>query len=77
MQFDKGARVFTVDGKEVGRINRVVTNPNTKQVTVIVIACDEKHIGNVEQVFASSPATRATHILISNGLLLEVDDDAG
>ncbi|MDE3088955.1 MAG: PRC-barrel domain-containing protein [Chloroflexota bacterium] len=37
MQFNQGASVSTVDGKEVGRIDRVVIDPKTKKVADIVI----------------------------------------
>ncbi len=37
MQFNQGAGVFTADDKEAGRIDRVVIDPKTKQVTHIVI----------------------------------------
>jgi uncharacterized protein YrrD len=36
MQFNQGAHVFTQDNKQVGRIERVVIDPNTKQVTHLV-----------------------------------------
>lgn len=37
MQFTQRASVFTADDKEVGRIDRVVIHPKTKEVTHIVI----------------------------------------
>jgi uncharacterized protein YrrD len=37
MQFKEGARVFTAEGKRVGTINRVVLEPDTKQVTHLVV----------------------------------------
>lgn len=37
MQFTQHASVFTADGNEVGRIDRVVIRPKTKEVTHIVI----------------------------------------
>ena len=36
-----------------------------------VISRDRKHIGNVEQVLTSSMSNRATHFLVSKGLLLK------
>ncbi len=36
-----------------------------------VISADEQHVGNLEQVFTDSRTDRATHILISKGLLLK------
>ncbi len=37
MQFPQGTGVWTMDGKQVGHVDRVVLNPKTKQVTHIVI----------------------------------------
>jgi sporulation protein YlmC with PRC-barrel domain len=37
MQFKQNASVYTVEGKEVGRIDRVVLNPRTLEVTHIVV----------------------------------------
>lgn len=37
MQFKQGTKVHTYDGKDVGSVDRVVLNPNTKEVTHIVI----------------------------------------
>jgi uncharacterized protein YrrD len=37
MQFKNNAEVFTSDGQEVGRINRVVLDPVTKEVTHVII----------------------------------------
>lgn len=37
MQFNQGASVFTIDGKEVGRIDRVVIDPKTRKIADIVI----------------------------------------
>ena len=36
-----------------------------------VISRDDKHVGNVERVFANSRDARVTHLLISQGLLLK------
>ena len=36
-----------------------------------VISSDGKHVGNVERVFTDPQADRATHLLISKGLLLK------
>ncbi len=37
MQFKQGTNVYTSDGKDVGAIDRVVLNPNTKEVTHVVV----------------------------------------
>ena len=37
MQFRKGLRVYSADPHEIGRITRVVLNPDSKQVTHIVV----------------------------------------
>jgi uncharacterized protein YrrD len=37
MQFTQGARVLTSDGKDVGHIDQVVMDPQTKEVTHIVV----------------------------------------
>jgi uncharacterized protein YrrD len=37
MQFAEGAKVFTADGEKVGTIDRVVLEPDTKEVTHLVI----------------------------------------
>ena len=37
MQFKQGTGVFTVDGREVGHIDRVVMEPQTKEVTHVVV----------------------------------------
>ena len=36
-----------------------------------VVTNDGKHIGNVEQVFTSPASNRATHFLVSKGLLVK------
>ena len=36
-----------------------------------VISRDDKHVGNVERIFANSRDARVTHLLISQGLLLK------
>lgn len=37
MQFKQGAKVYTSDGKDVGRVDRVVLHPKTKEVTHLVV----------------------------------------
>lgn len=37
MQFKKNAAVFTLDGKKLGEIDRVVLNPHTREATHIVV----------------------------------------
>jgi uncharacterized protein YrrD len=37
MEIDIGARVFSADGNEVGQANRLVVNPNTREVLEIVV----------------------------------------
>ena len=37
MQFKDGTRVYAFDGQHVGRVDRVVLNPETKEVTDIVV----------------------------------------
>lgn len=37
MQFKDGTSVYTFEGQDVGSVDRVVLNPNTKEVTHIVI----------------------------------------
>src|SRR5690554_2654386 len=37
MEFKEGAPVRTADGKDVGRVDRVVLNPRTKEVTHVVV----------------------------------------
>ncbi|MBZ0284127.1 MAG: PRC-barrel domain-containing protein [Anaerolineae bacterium] len=37
MQFKQDTSVFTADGRDVGRVDRVVLNPQTKQATHIVV----------------------------------------
>jgi uncharacterized protein YrrD len=37
MQFTEGAKVFTADGERVGTIDRVVLEPDTKEVTHLVV----------------------------------------
>lgn len=37
MQFKKEASVYTSDGKDIGRVERVVLNPRTKEVTHIIV----------------------------------------
>lgn len=37
MQFRQNATVYTLDGKDVGRIDRVVLDPKTKEVTHLVV----------------------------------------
>jgi uncharacterized protein YrrD len=37
MQFKEGSRVYTADGKDVGRIDKVVMNPQTKELTHLVV----------------------------------------
>lgn len=37
MQFKDGANVYTADGDQVGRIDRVVIDPRTKEVTHVVV----------------------------------------
>lgn len=36
-----------------------------------MISADDKHVGNVEQVFTHPQANRATYFMISEGLLLK------
>jgi uncharacterized protein YrrD len=36
-----------------------------------VISSDEKHIGNIERIFTDPQEDRATHVLISEGLILK------
>src|SRR5438132_1355387 len=40
MQFKQGTRVYTSDGQDIGKIDRVVMNPRTKQVTHVVLRKD-------------------------------------
>lgn len=53
------------------------TQENIPQGTVAlkegakVISSDGKHVGNVERIFTEPQADRATHLLISRGLLLK------
>lgn len=37
MEFKQNASVYTVDGKDVGRVDRVVLDPKTKAITHIVV----------------------------------------
>jgi uncharacterized protein YrrD len=37
MEFKEGTNVFTIDGKQVGKINRFVLDPATNEVTHIVV----------------------------------------
>jgi uncharacterized protein YrrD len=37
MQYKEGANVFTADGSEVGDIDRVVLDPNTQEITHLVV----------------------------------------
>jgi len=37
MQFQDGTKVYSFDGQDVGRVDRVVLNPKTKEVTHIVV----------------------------------------
>jgi uncharacterized protein YrrD len=37
MELKEGTSVFTIDGKEVGKINRFVIDPSTKEVTHVVV----------------------------------------
>jgi uncharacterized protein YrrD len=37
MQFKEGTKVYTSDGKDVGHIDKVVMNPQTKELTHIVV----------------------------------------
>ncbi len=37
MQFNQGARVLTLDGKEAGHIDRVVIDPRTNEITYLVV----------------------------------------
>lgn len=37
MQFKEGTKVFTSDGKDVGHIDKLVMNPQTKELTHIVV----------------------------------------
>jgi uncharacterized protein YrrD len=37
MEFEKGADVFSAEGEKVGRVERVVINPATKEVAAIVV----------------------------------------
>ena len=37
MQFKDDARVYTADGKDVGRIDRVVLNPITKEISHVIV----------------------------------------
>ena len=37
MQFKDGTSVYTFDGQDVGRVDRVVLNPKTKEVTHLVV----------------------------------------
>lgn len=37
MQFKQGVSVYTADGQDVGRVDRVVMDPRTKEVTDIVV----------------------------------------
>ncbi len=37
MQFKRGAEVFTADGKQVGRIDRVVLDPKNKEIIGVVV----------------------------------------
>jgi uncharacterized protein YrrD len=37
MQFNQGARVLTLDGKEAGHIDRVVIDPRTNEVTHLMV----------------------------------------
>jgi uncharacterized protein YrrD len=37
MQFTNGTEVFTFDGEKVGKINRVVLNPSTQEISHVVI----------------------------------------
>ena len=73
MKFRQGASIFTKDGKEAGRIDRVVIHPIPADTVAVregarVITRDRRHIGNVEQVITRSMSNRATHFLVSKGL---------
>lgn len=37
MEFNPGAKVFTADGKQVGTVDRIVIEPDTKEVTHLVV----------------------------------------
>jgi uncharacterized protein YrrD len=37
MEFDNGTSVYTLDGKQAGSLNRVVINPETKEITHVVV----------------------------------------
>lgn len=37
MQFKQGTHVYTIDGKDVGAIDRVVLDPKTDEVTHVVV----------------------------------------
>jgi sporulation protein YlmC with PRC-barrel domain len=37
MQFKQGTRIYSADGQELGHVDRVVLDPDTKEVTHIVI----------------------------------------
>ncbi|MEP6986201.1 MAG: PRC-barrel domain-containing protein [Chloroflexota bacterium] len=37
MQFKDGTKVYSLDGQDVGRVDRVVLNPKTKEVTHLVV----------------------------------------
>ena len=63
MEFKEDTSVYSADGKEIGRIDRVVIDPNTKEVTHVVV---RKGLLFVEDkvlpvdLFASSSEDRAT-----------------
>jgi len=59
MEFKDGTNVYTYDGKEAGILHRVVINPETKEVTHIVIQkgllFKEDKVIEVEKVASTSP----------------------
>jgi uncharacterized protein YrrD len=78
MQFTQNANVFTAQGQQVGSLKRVVLDPQTKEVTHIVvekgahvISADDEHVGDIERIFTAPGTDRASHFLIAEGILFK------
>ena len=58
MQFRQNASIYTLDGKNVGRIDRIVLDPQTKDVTHLVVRTGfllpEARVVPVDQVVAAT-----------------------
>jgi len=68
MEFKDGTRVYTSDGKEAGSLSRVVINPDTREVTHIVVQrgllVKEEQVIDVDKIDSASQEKVTLHCTI-------------